>query len=146
MLVKIFALLGSIHYSVLVVLILLSAAAIPPWRVRVRVAEAAEVVAILGAITSLPFCFAFVMEAFIAIRSGNEFEQFAFINRAFGPYAWTYLVKVVGLCLLPHAYWVRKLREGRFARLVIAIFVFGAMLFEYWTVKLTSGDQLGLAS
>jgi hypothetical protein len=30
--------------------------------------------------------YAYAMEFFIAWYSGNEYEQFAFINRAFGPY------------------------------------------------------------
>ena len=32
--------------------------------------------------------FAYATEFFIAWYGGNGFEQFAFINRAFGPYAW----------------------------------------------------------
>jgi molybdopterin-containing oxidoreductase family membrane subunit len=34
--------------------------------------------------------YAYGMEFFIAWYSGNEYETFAFINRALGPYAWAY--------------------------------------------------------
>ncbi|HHJ52473.1 MAG TPA: hydrogenase, partial [Caldithrix abyssi] len=34
--------------------------------------------------------YSYAMEFFIAWYSGNEFETFTFINRAFGPYAWAY--------------------------------------------------------
>jgi len=34
--------------------------------------------------------YAYGTEFFIAWYSGNPYEQFAFINRAFGPYWWAY--------------------------------------------------------
>ena len=34
--------------------------------------------------------YAYAMEFFIAWYSGNEYERFAFINRAIGPYCWAY--------------------------------------------------------
>ena len=38
--------------------------------------------------------YAYAMEFFIAWYSGNQYECFAFINRAFGPYAWAYWTMV----------------------------------------------------
>ena len=34
--------------------------------------------------------YAYAMEFFMAWFSGNPYERFTFINRAFGPYAWAY--------------------------------------------------------
>ena len=36
--------------------------------------------------------YAYAMEFFIAWYSGNEYERFAFINRASGPYWWAYWI------------------------------------------------------
>ena len=38
--------------------------------------------------------YAYMMEFFIAWYSGIPFEQFVFMNRAFGPYAWAYWIMV----------------------------------------------------
>ena len=38
--------------------------------------------------------YAYSMEFFIAWYSGVQAETFAFINRAFGPYAWAYWIMV----------------------------------------------------
>ena len=38
--------------------------------------------------------YAYAIEFFIAWYSGNPYEQFAFINRALGPYAWAYWIMV----------------------------------------------------
>jgi hypothetical protein len=38
--------------------------------------------------------YAYGMEFFIAWYSGVDYEQFAFINRAFGPYWWAYWIMV----------------------------------------------------
>src|SRR3989440_1959696 len=40
--------------------------------------------------TGLLVGYAYGMEFFIAWYSGGKYEQFTFINRAFGPYAWAY--------------------------------------------------------
>ena len=37
---------------------------------------------------------AYATEFFTALYSGNRYEQFAFINRAFGPLAWGYWIMV----------------------------------------------------
>ena len=44
--------------------------------------------------TGLMVGYAYAIEFFIAWYSGNIYEQFAFINRALGPYAWAYWIMV----------------------------------------------------
>ena len=46
----------------------------------------AKIILLTGSIVG----YAYAMEFFIAWYSGNPYEQFAFVNRAFGPYAWAY--------------------------------------------------------
>ncbi len=41
-------------------------------------------------LTGMMVGYAYGTEFFIAWYSGNEYEWFAFVNRAFGPYAWAY--------------------------------------------------------
>src|SRR5205823_5031973 len=38
--------------------------------------------------------YAYAMEFFIAWYSGNPFEKFTFVNRAFGPYGWGYWIMI----------------------------------------------------
>ena len=44
-------------------------------------------------------------EFFTAWYSGNKYEQFVFINRAFGPYAWAYWTMVTCNVLVPQIFW-----------------------------------------
>ena len=51
--------------------------------------------------TRLMVGYAYGVEFFTAWYSGNEYEQFAFMNRAFGPYAWAYWTMVTCNVLVP---------------------------------------------
>ena len=51
------------------------------------------------------------IEFFIAWYSGNPYELFAFINRAFGPYAWAYWTMVTCNVLIPQLFWFKKVRS-----------------------------------
>ena len=48
---------------------------------------------------------AYGTEFFTAFYSGNPHEQFAFINRAFGPLAWGYWIMVGCNVLIPQLFW-----------------------------------------
>lgn len=82
--------------------------------------------------------YAYAMEFFMAWYSGNEFEQFVFINRAFGPYAWAYWIMVSCNVIFPQLFWVRKIRRSIPAMLVIVIFVNVGMWFERFVITVTS--------
>jgi len=47
---------------------------------------------------------AYATELFIAWYSGNLYEKFAFINRAFGPFWWSYFAMVSCNVLIPQAF------------------------------------------
>src|SRR5207245_7769617 len=49
--------------------------------------------------------YAYGMEFFIAWYSGNPYEQYAFLNRAFGPYAWAYWIMISCNVLTPQFFW-----------------------------------------
>lgn len=82
--------------------------------------------------------YAYGMEFFIAWYSGNPFEQFVFINRAFGPYAWAYWIMVSCNVIIPQLFWIKKIRRTIPAMLVIVILVNVGMWFERFVITVTS--------
>lgn len=82
--------------------------------------------------------YAYSMEFFIAWYSGVQAEQFAFINRAFGPYAWAYWIMVSCNVLFPQLFWFKKIRRTIPAMFVIAVLVNVGMWFERFVITVTS--------
>ena len=78
------------------------------------------------------------MEFFIAWYSGNLVEQFVFINRAFGPYAWAYWIMISCNVISPQMFWFRKLRRSVPIMFVASIFVNIGMWFERYVITVTS--------
>ncbi len=82
--------------------------------------------------------YAYAMEFFIAWYSGNPYEQFAFINRATGPYWWAYWTMVSCNVISPQFFWFKKLRRSPKFLFVISIFVNIGMWFERFVITVTS--------
>ena len=82
--------------------------------------------------------YAYATEFFIAWYGGNPAEQFAFINRAFGPYAWAYWIMVSCNVLSPQLFWFKKIRTNVWSLLIISIFVNIGMWFERFVITVTS--------
>ena len=82
--------------------------------------------------------YAYAMEFFIAWYSGEEYEQFAFINRATGPYWWAYLIMVSCNVISPQFFWFRKIRRNVMALFILSIFVNIGMWFERFVIVVTS--------
>lgn len=82
--------------------------------------------------------YAYGMEFFIAWYSGNPFEQFVFINRAFGPYAWAYWIMVSCNVIIPQLFWIKKIRRTIPFMLVIVILVNVGMWFERFVITVSS--------
>lgn len=82
--------------------------------------------------------YAYAMEFFIAWYSGHHAEQFAFINRAFGPYVWAYWIMVSCNVLFPQLFWFKKFRTSIPIMFVIAVFVNVGMWFERFVITVTS--------
>ena len=88
--------------------------------------------------TGMMVGYAYAMEFFIAWYSGVQFEQFVFINRAFGPYAWAYWIMVSCNVIFPQLFWFRKLRRSIPVMMVVVIFVNVGMWFERFVITVTS--------
>ena len=82
--------------------------------------------------------YAYAMEFFIAWYSGNVYERYAFINRAFGPYAWAYWTMVSCNVITPQLFWFRKIRTSIPAMFALSIFVNIGMWFERFVIIASS--------
>ena len=82
--------------------------------------------------------YAYASEFFIAWYSGNPYERFAFVNRAFGPYAWSYWIMVSCNVLSPQIFWFKKMRRSIPVMFIVSIFVNIGMWFERFVITVTS--------
>jgi molybdopterin-containing oxidoreductase family membrane subunit len=82
--------------------------------------------------------FAYIMEFFIAWYGAVEYERFAFINRAFGPYAWAYWTMMACNVFSPQFFWSKKLRRSVGFTFFISIVVNIGMWFERFVITVTS--------
>ncbi len=82
--------------------------------------------------------YAYAMEFFIAWYSTNPFEGFAFINRAFGQYAWAYWIMVSCNVISPQLFWFKKIRSNPALVWIICMFVNVGMWFERFVITVTS--------
>jgi molybdopterin-containing oxidoreductase family membrane subunit len=82
--------------------------------------------------------FAYITEFFMAWYSQVEYEQYAFVNRAFGPYAWAYWIMMSCNLISPQFFWFKKLRRSLPFMFVLSIFVNIGMWFERFVITITS--------
>jgi molybdopterin-containing oxidoreductase family membrane subunit len=82
--------------------------------------------------------FAYATEVFMAWWSGNPWEKFAFLNRAFGPTGWAYFVMVACNVVLPQALWFRRVRQNLVLVFVLSIVVNVGMWFERFVIVATT--------
>ena len=94
----------------------------------------AKVTMLTGSLVGL----AYGTEFFIAWYSGSPFEGFAFINRAFGPYWWSYWIMVSCNVISPQLFWFKSIRTNPTALWIISIFVNIGMWFERYVIVVTS--------
>jgi len=81
---------------------------------------------------------AYITELFIAWYSGVEYEQYAFLNRATGPYWWAYLLMMTCNVVSPQIMWVKKIRTSIVVSFIISIVVNIGMWFERFVIIVTS--------
>jgi Ni/Fe-hydrogenase subunit HybB-like protein len=88
--------------------------------------------------TGLIVAYGYLIEAFIAWYSANEFERFTIINRAAGPYAVFYWALLLCNIIVPQALWSARVRSNVLALFVIAIIVNIGMWLERFVIVVTS--------
>ena len=82
--------------------------------------------------------YAYGMEVFIAWYSGNPFERYAFLNRAFGPYWWGYWTMIFCNVVVPQLFWSKNIRRNMIVVWIMSIFVNIGMWFERFEIVITS--------
>ncbi|GAB2611646.1 NrfD/PsrC family molybdoenzyme membrane anchor subunit [Belliella aquatica] len=92
------------------------------------------VIIITGSIVGI----AYITEFFIAWYSGVAAEQYAFMNRAFGPYAWAYWSMMTCNVISPQLFWFKKIRTSIVATFALSIVVNIGMWFERFVIIVTS--------
>ena len=89
-------------------------------------------------LTGMMVGYAYASEFFIAWYSGSSFEQYVFLNRASGPYWWSYWIMVSCNVLLPQIFWFKKMRRNIPVMFIISLFVNVGMWFERYVIVVTS--------
>ncbi len=92
------------------------------------------VIMITGSIVGV----AYITELFVAWYSGVEYEQYAFLNRATGPYWWAYWAMMTCNVFSPQFMWFPKLRRSIMFSFFISIVVNIGMWFERFVIIVTS--------
>ncbi|MCC7176243.1 MAG: polysulfide reductase NrfD [Bryobacterales bacterium] len=81
---------------------------------------------------------AYLTEFFMAQYSGNRYEQFVFLNRAMGPFAWAYWTMVSCNVLAPQLLWFRKIRTNLAVVFLLSLLINVGMWFERFVIIVTS--------
>jgi molybdopterin-containing oxidoreductase family membrane subunit len=82
--------------------------------------------------------YSYAVEFFTAAFSGNPYEQFVFLNRVSGPYAWAVWTMFTCNVFAPQLFWFKKIRRSVAAMFVISIVVNIGMWFERFNIIVTS--------
>jgi molybdopterin-containing oxidoreductase family membrane subunit len=82
--------------------------------------------------------YAYSMEFFIAWYSGNPYERYCFINRAFGDYWWAYWSMITCNVLVPQTFWFRSARTSIPWMFIASILINIGMWFERFVIIVTT--------
>jgi hypothetical protein len=93
-----------------------------------------KVIVLTGSIVGV----AYLTELFIAWYSGYIYEQFAFYNRALGPYWWSYFAMMTCNVISPQFFWVKSFRRNLVITFILSIVVNIGMWFERFVIIVTS--------
>ncbi|MGH7495776.1 MAG: NrfD/PsrC family molybdoenzyme membrane anchor subunit [bacterium] len=88
--------------------------------------------------TGLLVVYGYVMEAFMAWYSGNQYEQYMILNRMTGPYAFWYWLLIFCNAVAPQALWLEKVQNSVAGLFIIAIIVSIGMWLERFIIVVTS--------
>ncbi len=81
---------------------------------------------------------AYITEFVISFYSGVMYEQYCFINRMGGPYAWAYWSMMTCNVFSPQFFWFKKIRTSLVATFILSIVVNIGMWFERFVIIVPS--------
>jgi molybdopterin-containing oxidoreductase family membrane subunit len=82
--------------------------------------------------------YGYASEVFFAYYSGNEFERYMALNRALGPYAWTYWALIACNIVTPQILWFPRMRRSIPGLFVVALIVNVGMWLERFVIVVIS--------
>jgi Ni/Fe-hydrogenase subunit HybB-like protein len=88
--------------------------------------------------TGMIVAYGYLMEAFMAWYSANEYEQYMMTNRMRGPYGPYYWALLFCNALTPQILWARRVRRNLTALFIISIIVNIGMWLERYVIVVTS--------
>lgn len=93
-----------------------------------------KIILVTGSVVGYAYC----TEFFVAWWSGDIYERFTFLNRAFGPYWWAAWSMYSCNVFIPQLYWFKKMRTNLWVMFVISITTNIGMWFERFVIICTS--------
>jgi Ni/Fe-hydrogenase subunit HybB-like protein len=105
-----------------------------PYITRGHIESMNKIILLTGSIVGI----AYLTEFFIAWYSQVPYEQYAFINRAFGPYWWAYWSMMTCNVISPQFFWFRSMRRDIYVTFILSIIVNIGMWFERFVIIVTS--------
>ncbi len=93
-----------------------------------------KIILVTGSIVGYSYC----TEFFVAWYSGDIYERFTFLNRAFGPYWWAAWSMYSCNVFIPQLYWFKKMRTNLWVMFIISITTNIGMWFERFVIICTS--------
>lgn len=66
--------------------------------------------------------------------SGIEYERYAIMNRATGPYWWAYWLQILNIIILPNLLWFKKIRHSAW---ILPVLIFSSLI-EPMVILITS--------
>jgi len=93
-----------------------------------------KVILLTGSIVGV----AYLTELFIAWYSGYVYEQFAFYNRALGPYWWSYFGMMACNVITPQFFWKKSIRRSITWTFVLSLVINLGMWFERFVIIATT--------
>jgi Ni/Fe-hydrogenase subunit HybB-like protein len=89
--------------------------------------------------TGLIVAYGYGMEAFAAFYSGNKYERFMWLNRAWlGPYWWSYWALISTNIITPQILWFRKVRQSPLMLFLVSCDILVGMWLERFVIVVTS--------
>jgi Ni/Fe-hydrogenase subunit HybB-like protein len=88
--------------------------------------------------TGLIVGYGYMVEAFMAWYSGNEYEMFTMKNRMFGPYWWAYWALILCNVVSPNLLWIKNLRTSVPVLFLMSFIVSIGMWLERYVIIVVS--------
>jgi molybdopterin-containing oxidoreductase family membrane subunit len=89
-------------------------------------------------VTGQMVAYGYLIEAFMAWYSGDEFEEYMMHNRAFGPYGWIFWVLMLLNVVIPQVLWSRRIRTNTVSLFFVAFAINLGMWVERFVIIVTS--------